>query len=271
MCSGTLVLGTVDNRSFHSFADSDGRIPSFAGKVSRNIGNVHVTIPGRCFTRNISTSIRRTIGSTVGGFRRLNTAISRISLPRAGCNIPICCVVTSSRTSSGLRHFSNVHCKFHTRSIGGLRSICIHSHSRNFNSRIGHHVVLKAFSLSTNACSTFFGGTTRIHALVYHSCRGIFRGRSLVLKPATPAATCNVNRGVSSPIAVCVGSVLAVPIGLTKLPKVSLPTKFSSNLPVKVRLITPHFERSALCGTNFTFRRTASFRGTMPRVKNRGW
>lgn len=208
----------------------------------------------------------------MGRFRRLNTVVSAsISVPRAGCNIPTCCVLTSSRTSSGLRHCSKVHCNFQTPSTGALRRICIGSQARNFNSRIGHQVVLKAFSLSTNFCSTCFGGTTGVQALVTRSFTGILGSRSLVVKPANTGPTFRVNSRVTSPGAVCVGSVLAIPIGVTNLPTVSLPTNFSGNLPINLRVVNGTFSRRAVCGTNCIFRRAASFRGRVPGLKNRSW
>lgn len=234
-------------------------IPSCARCLGASLGNHGVNVVARAFTtRNVSPTIETTARGTVRRLGSLKTRVRRVSYPRFPCNLPACCVVTPSRTSSGLTHCSNIGCKIH----GGGRdlvSVCARAHTRNFNRRIGHQVVVNACTLSTNCCSTCCLGTRGIQALVGRSFRGTFRRISILIYPATPAATFGTNSGMSSPLDVCLSSLVAVPIGLTNLPKVDLPYNFSSlNLPVNLRLVNGILHRSLLFRINCTCRRTAS-------------
>lgn len=266
--STTTVFSIVDNESRGSNA-SYGPGPFALSSVggTGSLGNGGVNVPSSCFNRNVSLSITTGIGRTTRIVGSLNTRIRRFSVPVIGCTVPACCVVTYTRTYSGLSEFSNVGCNCGSPSTRGLHSICFGSHSRNFNVRIGGHVVLNGFILSDKCFSTCCGGTLGTGKLVIGTFGRTFRGCSFLLNPITPAATLRVNGNLDGPLTVCLNSVCAIVVGVTNLPSLTLPYKFSnSGVPIKVRLVNEPFSRGAVLTTNGTCRNRATFRLRGPRL-----
>lgn len=255
IASYTTVLRTVTSCSAGSSASMGESSLGFARTLISSMGNVGVNVPGSCLKSKLSPRMGSTVLTTTSRLGGGNTIIRRFSLKLMRCTVPTCCMVTYTRTDSGLTEFSNIGCKCHAGRCASLRGVCGGSHSRNFKPRIGEEVVLNSFILSSKCCSTCCLGTLEMGTLVGGTFSSTFTGCSIVLKPTTPAATPGLKRDLDSPVRVCLNSVCAVSMGLMKLPKVSLPYNVSGGkLPVKLRLVKSYFGRGGVVHTTCDFR-----------------
>lgn len=271
MSSYTTLLRVVTKRSAGSDASVGERSLRFSGRLAKSVGKVGFKIPRRCLTRKLSPRMGTSFVNILSALGRLKTRMRFFSVGAVRCVVPTCCVVTDTRTDSGLRHFSKIGCNFHTTRCRNLRSVCGGAEATNFNRRMGHHVVLNSFILDSNCCSTCCLGTLHAGTLVGGRFSRTFNGCSILLTPTSPFATPGVNRDLGSPLTVCLKSVCAMTIGLYNLPKVAIPYKGSDgNLPVNVRVVKSYFVRGGVLHTTRTCRADHnSF--TIPKRKNAEW
>ena len=167
--------------------------------------------------------------------------IVEVSLPLFEQGLSAYYIVMPAEVSSNLARFDGVR---YGQRFDGQNLLADYCQSRaiGFGAEVKRRIILGTYVLSAGYYDAYYGKAERVRGLMRQELKDAFNSCDLIMTPTSPSPAFKIGEK-SDPLAMYKQDIFTVPVNLTGVPAISIPslsvTRESIKLPVGVQYIAP--------------------------------
>lgn len=186
---------------------------------------------GKKATKGMHAGLEDQIESSLAVLEKLGATIVTISLPNTDAALETYYILCPSEVSSNLGRYDGVR-------YGNSRD--------RFGAEAKRRIMIGTYSLSSGYYDAYYKTAQKVRSLVVSDFVRAFEKVDVVFAPVTPGPAPKIGEYADDPMAVYLSDIYTVPVNLTGLPAIALPSRFVDGLPVGIQLIGPQWSEEKL-------------------------
>jgi aspartyl-tRNA(Asn)/glutamyl-tRNA(Gln) amidotransferase subunit A len=195
----------------------------------------------------VEDGVRASFETTIGEAERLGASIREITLPTARHALPAYYLIAPAEASANLARFDGVRYGLRLEEPGDtVVDMYGRTRSEGFGDEVKRRIMLGTYVLSAGYYDAYYGTAQRVRTLLLREFAVAFSGVDLIATPASPTVAFPIGERIDDPWAMYACDLFTVPVNLTGLPGISLPSGLSDGLPVGFQLIGPAFSENRI-------------------------
>jgi aspartyl-tRNA(Asn)/glutamyl-tRNA(Gln) amidotransferase subunit A len=195
----------------------------------------------------VEDGVRASFETTIGEAERLGASIREITLPTARHALPAYYLIAPAEASANLARFDGVRYGLRLEEPGDtVVDMYGRTRSEGFGDEVKRRIMLGTYVLSAGYYDAYYGTAQRVRTLLLREFAEAFSGVDLIATPASPTVAFPIGERIDDPWAMYACDLFTVPVNLTGLPGISLPSGLSDGLPVGFQLIGPAFSENRI-------------------------
>jgi aspartyl-tRNA(Asn)/glutamyl-tRNA(Gln) amidotransferase subunit A len=117
---------------------------------------------------------------------------------------------------------------------------------QGFGREVKRRCLIGAYALSAGYYDAYYGQAQRVRTLIRRDFEHAFASCDLLLTPTAPTVAFKLGELIGDPLAMYACDLFTLPVNLSGLPAISLPSGLSEGLPVGLHLAGPAFSENRL-------------------------
>ncbi len=199
----------------------------------------------------VEPPVLEALDRTVETLKRYSIQIENVNIPHLVNCLAAYYLIAMSEASSNLARFDGVRYGSRVKTEGNWNE----EYSRIralFGSEVKRRVILGAHALSSGFFSMYYDKAARFRTLIKSEFESAFRNYDLLIGPTSPSPAFRLGERTLDPVQMYLSDVDTVPMNLTGVPALSVPTGFANAegglLPVATQLIAPYGREDTIFG-----------------------
>lgn len=200
-------------------------------------------------TKGMDPKLEEITEQTLKRFEILGATIVTISLPYTDAALETYYILCPSEVSSNLGRYDGIR-------FGNGRD--------RFGAEAKRRIMIGTHSLSSGYYDAYYKTAQKVRSLVIGDFAKAFEKVDVVFAPVTPGPAPKIGQNADDPMAVYLSDIYTVPVNLTGLPAISLPSGFVDGLPVGIQLIGPQWSEERLFAIGYVYEQANRIRPIRP-------
>lgn len=221
------------------FDATTGSVPVGVSSIARraDLNGIRIGVApeylavGKKATKGMDPTLEKRTESSLSLLEKLGATIVEISLPNTDAALETYYILCPSEVSSNLGRYDGVR-------YGNGRD--------RFGAEAKRRIMMGTYSLSSGYYDAYYKTAQKVRSLVVTDFARAFEKVDAVFAPVTPGPAPKIGEHADDPMAVYLSDVYAVPVNLTGLPAIALPSGFVDGLPVGIQIIGPQWSEEKL-------------------------
>ncbi len=204
-----------------------------------------IGVPKEYFDTGLDPHVKAVVEKGIGFMEKQGARIQEISLPHTKYALASYYVIDMSEISSNLARYDGFRYGKHVKS-GTLLQEYEESRGQGFGEEVKRRVMLGTYALSAGYYDAFYLRAQKVRTLLKQDFEKAFEKVDVVAGPTAPFLPFKIGERSADPMAMYLADIYTVPVNLTGLPAISLPTGSVQGLPVGMQLIGKAFHEQTL-------------------------
>ena len=239
-------------------------VPNFEAMLTGNIKGKRIGIPKEYRLEGMPSEIEKLWSDGTEMLRLAGAKIEDVSLPHTKYALPAYYVIAPAEASSNLARYDGVRYgrRAALSSGDGINEMYERTRAEGFGSEVKRRVMIGTYVLSAGFYDAYYNRARRVRALIKEDFDKVFStGIDAILTPTTPSAAFGLGEmSDADPVQMYLNDVFTVPVNLSGLPGVSVPTGFDkSGLPLGLQVIGRPWEEADMLNIAYSLEQSADF------------
>ena len=130
---------------------------------------------------------------------------------------------------------------------------------RGFGPEVKRRIMLGTYALSSGYYDAYYGTAQKVRTKIAEDFATVFAEFDFVVTPTSPWTAFELGAKTSDPLAMYFNDFCTVPMSLTGIPAISIPSGLSDGLPVGLQLAGPAFSENRLLNAAYALERAIGF------------
>ncbi len=233
-----IIFNTISGRDpLDATTISNDTYPRVETKESYRIG-----VPRDFLGAGMDPDVLQAFERETQRLTKMGHEVVDISLPLMERGLAAYYIVMPAEVSSNLARYDGM--RFGLRVEGDtLLEDYMKTRAQGFGSEVKRRILLGTYVLSAGYYDAFYGKAELVRAMMREELRNVYRDVDLIMTPTAPTPAFKIGEK-SDPLSMYLGDIFTVPVNLTGVPAVSIPSgtveREGIALPVGVQYIAPH-------------------------------
>lgn len=185
---------------------------------------------------------------TLEGLAKAGYEIRDIELPHVPYSLAVYYIINPAEVSTNLARYDGIRYGLSVPAddITGV----YHATRSNFGPEVRRRILIGTFVLSSGYADAYYRKARAVRELVKDDFAKAFKGVDAVVLPTSPTPAFKIGEKSGDPLAMYAADMFTVPVNLTGLPAISVPsgsvTRDGVPLPVGFQIIAAHRQEAAL-------------------------
>jgi aspartyl-tRNA(Asn)/glutamyl-tRNA(Gln) amidotransferase subunit A len=192
----------------------------------------------------INSEVLKNFEETLQRLQDLGYEIVDIELPHVALSLPVYYILTPAEASTNLARFDGVRYGRHEEGEDLIDTYF--KSKRGFGPEVRRRILLGTYVLSAGYKDAYYTKANNVRALIRKEFEDIFHQVDSIVTPTAPSVAFRFGEK-SDPVTMYVEDLFTVPINITNVPAMSIPSGVNSEgLPIGFQIIAPHFHEHLL-------------------------
>jgi len=195
--------------------------------------------------KDVLTNFREMLAS----LKQAGHEIVPISLPHAKYSLASYYIVMPAESSTNLARFDGVRYGLHVSGESGIDDYK-KSRAAGFGGEVRRRIMLGTYVLSAGYYDAYYGKATHVRDLIRKDFVNAFEEVDAIVTPTSPVPAFKIGEKSGDPLSMYLADIFTVPVNLTGVPAISVPSGFAERggkkLPLGFQIIAPHFREDIL-------------------------
>src|SRR4051794_18860067 len=214
---------------------------------AEDLRGVRIGVPEALLEQGLEPGVRASFDETLRHAEGLGAELVRVELPHAGYGLPAYYIIAPAEASANLSRFDGVRYGLRVEEDGdSIIDLYERTRSAGFGDEVKRRIMLGTYALSSGYYDAYYGTAQRVRTLIRRDFDEAFEQVDLIASPTSPTVAFRIGERTDDPWAMYASDVLTVPVNLSGLPGISIPSGLAGGLPVGFQLIGPAFSENRI-------------------------
>lgn len=201
-----------------------------------------IGVPRDFLSEGMDADVLAVFNETIERLSKAGHEIVDISLPLMKRGLAAYYIVMPAEVSSNLARYDGM--RFGLRVSGDtLLEDYMKTRAQGFGEEVKRRILLGTYVLSAGYYDAYYGKAEHVRTMMREELNTVFQDVDLIMTPTAPTPAYKIGEK-SEPLSMYLGDIFTVPINLTGVPAISIPSgtveREGIALPVGVQYIAPH-------------------------------
>jgi aspartyl-tRNA(Asn)/glutamyl-tRNA(Gln) amidotransferase subunit A len=234
---------------------------------TEDLTGVRIGVPWHLLEQGIEPGVRSSFDEALERATGLGAEIVGVELPHARFGLPAYYLIAPAEASANLARFDGVRYGLRLEEQGDtIVETYGRTRAQGFGDEVKRRIMLGTYALSSGYYDAYYGTALRTRTLIRRDFDEAFERVDLLATPTSPTVAFPIGERLDDPWAMYACDVLTVPLNLSGLPGISIPSGLSEGLPVGLQLMGPAFAENRLFDAAHALERAIAFAATPPEL-----
>jgi len=231
------------------------------------LDGVRIGVPYHLLEQGIEPGVRASFDAALERAASLGAEILPVELPHARFGLPAYYLIAPAEASANLARFDGVRYGLRLEEPGDtIVEMYGRTRAEGFGAEVKRRIMLGTYALSSGYYDAYYGTALRTRTLIRRDFDEAFDKVDLISTPTSPTVAFPIGDRLDDPWAMYACDVLTVPLNLSGLPGISIPSGLSEGLPVGLQLMGPAFAENRLFEAAHALERAIAFEPVPPEL-----
>jgi len=231
------------------------------------LDGVRIGVPYHLLEQGIEPGVRASFDAALERAASLGAEILPVELPHARFGLPAYYLIAPAEASANLARFDGVRYGLRLEEPGDtIVEMYGRTRAEGFGTEVKRRIMLGTYALSSGYYDAYYGTALRTRTLIRRDFDEAFDKVDLISTPTSPTVAFPIGDRLDDPWAMYACDVLTVPLNLSGLPGISIPSGLSEGLPVGLQLMGPAFAENRLFEAGHALERAIAFEPVPPEL-----
>jgi len=170
--------------------------------------------------------------------------IEEIKLPNISASLAVYYVIMPAEASTNLARFDGM--RYGLRKGGDtLYDEYAHTRAEGFGSEVKRRIMLGTYVLSSGYYDAYYNKANAVRESLRNELNEAFEKVDVIVTPTSPTPAFKIGEKTDDPLAMYLSDIFTVPVNLTGIPGISVPSGLAERdgkkLPLGFQIMAPHF------------------------------
>ncbi|MDD3726551.1 MAG: amidase family protein, partial [Candidatus Ratteibacteria bacterium] len=241
-----LMMSIIAGRDENDSTSVDIDVPDYTLCLDREVKGLRIGVPVEYFaTAGIDEVVKNKVMEVIKELEGAGAVINEITLPHTEYGIAVYYILATAEASSNLARFDGIRYGYRTGAYTDLYGMYAKTRGEGFGAEAKRRIILGTYVLSAGYYEAYYLKAQKVRALIKKDFTEAFKEVDVIITPTTPELPFKLGEK-AEPLKMYLSDIFTANINLVGLPAISIPIGMSSNLPVGLQLIAPHFREDKI-------------------------
>jgi aspartyl-tRNA(Asn)/glutamyl-tRNA(Gln) amidotransferase subunit A len=191
----------------------------------------------------------------------LGAEIESCRLPHAPHALSAYYLIAPAEASSNLARYDGVRYGLRVDGELDLATMYRRTRAQGFGTEVKRRIMLGTYALSSGYYEAYYGTAQKVRTKITEDFRRAFERFDFIVTPTSPWTAFELGAKTDDPLAMYLNDFCTVPMSLSGIPALSIPSGLSDGLPVGFQLAGPAFSENRLLSAAYTLEQAIGFDG----------
>jgi aspartyl-tRNA(Asn)/glutamyl-tRNA(Gln) amidotransferase subunit A len=240
-----IVLSVISGNDKKDSSTSEKEVANYLKNINKPLKGKKIAWVKEYFPKTLSKEAKESILLAKERLESLGAEMVEISLPATEYAISVYYIITPAELSSNLARFDGVRFGFNYKEAKNIKQYYLESRGRSFGPEAKRRIMLGTYVLSSGYYDDYYVRAQKFRTMISREFEDAFKKVDAILAPTAPSPAFKIGEKTSPLDMYLEDQFLSAP-SLAGIPSISIPSKFVSNLPFGVQLMSARFEEEKL-------------------------
>jgi len=193
----------------------------------------------------IEDIIVKNMGESLKALESMGHKIVEVSLPNIHNSLPVYYLVAFAEASSNLARYDGVRYGLRVGSEN-LKTMYTETRKRGFGREVKRRILLGTFVLSSGYYEQWYLKASKVRRLITNDFEEAFKKVDVLFFPTSPTLPFKIGERIEDPLKMYLADVMTVPVNLSGIPGINIPTGVYNGLPVGMQIVSNCLEENKI-------------------------
>jgi aspartyl-tRNA(Asn)/glutamyl-tRNA(Gln) amidotransferase subunit A len=234
-------------------------LPTAEGLTGIRLGIPEELLSGGEDGTGIEPGVRQSFEAALKLAEGLGATVDTCRLPHAPHALSAYYLIAPAEASANLARYDGVRYGLRVAGDADLETMYERTRGEGFGPEVKRRIMLGTYALSSGYYDAYYGTAQKVRTKIAEDFAAVFAEFDFVVTPTSPWTAFELGAKTSDPLAMYLNDFCTVPMSLTGIPAISIPSGLSDGLPVGLQLAGPAFSENRLLNTAYALERSIGF------------
>jgi aspartyl-tRNA(Asn)/glutamyl-tRNA(Gln) amidotransferase subunit A len=237
------VMAGFDERDSTSV---DRPVPDYLAKLGEPLKGLRVGIVRQHFDEGLDAECSKRVKDALSALEGQGASLIEVDLPNLDLSVPTYYVVAPAECSSNMSRFDGVRFGHRAENAEDLLDLYSRSRGEGFGAEVKRRIMTGTYVLSAGYYDAYYLKAQKVRQLISQDFKEAFKKVDVIAGPTAPTSAFGIGEKTDDPITMYLNDIYTIGANLAGLPGISVPCGYSSELPVGLQLVGPHFAEASV-------------------------
>jgi len=240
-----MVLAVIAGKDKKDSSSSDKKVPDYIKNINKPLKGKKIGFVKEYFPKTLSKEAKNSVLLAKERLEDLGLEFVDISLPATEYAIAVYYIITPAELSSNLARFDGISFGFNFREAKNIKQYYLESRGRSFGAEAKRRIMLGTYVLSSGYYDDYYVKAQKFRTMISREFEEAFLQLDAILAPIAPTPAFKIGEK-TNPLDMYLEDQFLSGPSLAGICSISIPSKFVSNLPFGVQLMSARFQEEKL-------------------------
>jgi aspartyl-tRNA(Asn)/glutamyl-tRNA(Gln) amidotransferase subunit A len=240
-----MVLAVIAGKDKKDSSSSDKKVPDYLKNINKPLKGKKIGFVKEYFPKTLSKEAKNSVLLAKERLEDLGLEFVDISLPATEYAIAVYYIITPAELSSNLARFDGISFGFNFREAKNIKQYYLESRGRSFGAEAKRRIMLGTYVLSSGYYDDYYVKAQKFRTMISREFEEAFLQLDAILAPIAPTPAFKIGEK-TNPLDMYLEDQFLSGPSLAGICSISIPSKFVSNLPFGVQLMSARFQEEKL-------------------------
>ena len=241
-----LLLNVMAGHDSRDSTSVDRKKENYLEKIDTELKGKVIGLPVEFFNSDLNGEIKEKLDAVIKVYKDLGVTFKEISLKNSDLSIPVYYVIAPAEASSNLSRYDGVRYGYRAENYNDLQEMYCKTREEGFGEEVKRRILVGTYVLSAGYYDAYYLKAQKIRRLIAEDFKSAFKECDLILAPSSPTTAFKIGDKTEDPVAMYMQDINTISTNLARLPAISHPALFLTDMPIGLQLIGDYFEESKI-------------------------
>lgn len=238
-----LLLEAVAGHDERDSTSAPSEVPAYAASLAvdddeaaASLQGIRLGIPHQYFGAGMEAGVEASVRAAIGSFEAAGAVLVDVDLPHTDHALATYYIIAPAEASANLARYDGIRYGLADRG-GDVLSNYVTTRAAGFGPEVKRRIMLGTYALSAGYRDAYYIKALKVRTLIKSDFDAAFGSVDAIVAPTSPTVAFGLGTKTDDPVAMYQADAYTLPVSVSGLPAISLPSGLADGLPVGFQLV----------------------------------